>query len=124
MDLKLNQVDIAIVYPTGYVEKIAPIAGIITGLNSIKLNGNLDATEFTPDLKHLRFTGQLLSTTVNSSNSTLLTALGSNLKFIDVSKINLNDVKLRSPSRMESVKPFDIKYKEAATIGTHGFDQA
>jgi hypothetical protein len=45
-----------IVYPTGYVEKIAPIAGIINGrLNSnIKLNGNLDATEFTPDLKHLR----------------------------------------------------------------------
>jgi hypothetical protein len=37
--------------------------------------------------------GQLLSTTVNSSNSTLLTALGSNLKFIDVKKINLNDVK-------------------------------
>jgi hypothetical protein len=56
MDLKLNQVDIALVYPTGYVEKIAPIAGIINGrLNSnIKLNGNLDATEFTPDLKHLR----------------------------------------------------------------------
>jgi hypothetical protein len=27
--------------------------------------------------------GQLLSTTLNATNSTLLTALGSNLKFID-----------------------------------------
>jgi hypothetical protein len=55
-----------------------------------------------PRLKTLtEILGQLLSTTVNSSNSTLLTALGSNLKFIDVSKINLNDVKLRSPSKMK-----------------------
>jgi hypothetical protein len=32
--------------------------------------------------------GQLLSTTLNATNSTLLTALGSNLKFIDANKIN------------------------------------
>jgi hypothetical protein len=72
--------------------------------------------------------GQLLSTTVNSSNSTLLTALGSNLKFIDVSKINLNDVKaaITFKDGKVNVKPFDIKYKDIkATIGgTHGFDQS
>ncbi|MFV8354757.1 AsmA-like C-terminal region-containing protein [Flavobacterium sp. XS1P32] len=133
MDLKLNQVDIAQSFTQlDMLKKIAPIAGIINGrLNSnIKLNGNLDATEFTPDLKTLTgdLLGQLLSTTVNSSNSTLLTALGSNLKFIDVSKINLNDVKaaIIFKDGKVNVKPFDIKYKDIkATIGgTHGFDQS
>ena len=133
MDLKLNQVDIAQSFTQlDMLKKIAPIAGIINGrLNSnIKLNGNLDATEFTPDLKTLTgdLLGQLLSTTVNSSNSTLLTALGSNLKFIDVSKINLNDVKaaITFKDGKVDVKPFNIKYKDIkATIGgTHGFDQS
>jgi hypothetical protein len=133
MDLKLNQVDIAQSFTQlDMLKKIAPIAGIINGkLNSsIKLNGNLDAKELTPDLKTLTgdLLGQLLSTTVNSTNSTLLTALGSNLKFIDVSKINLNDLKAAVTFKdgKVNVKPFDIKYKDIkATIGgTHGFDQS
>ena len=133
MDLKLNQVDIAQSFTQlDMLKKIAPIAGIINGrLNSnIKLNGNLDATEFTPDLKTLTgdLLGQLLSTTINSTNSTLLTALGSNLKFIDVSKINLNDIKaaITFKDGKVNVKPFDIKYKDIkATVGgTHGFDQS
>jgi hypothetical protein len=114
-----------------FLKKLAPIAGIINGkLNStIKLNGNLDATAMRPDLKTLTgdLLGQLLSTTLNSTNSTLLTALGSNLKFIDVSKINLNNLKaaITFENGMVSVKPFDINYKDIkATIGgTHGFDQ-
>jgi hypothetical protein len=133
MDLKLNQVDIAQSFTQlDMLKKIAPIAGIINGkLNSsIKLNGNLDATQLTPDLATLTgdLLGQLLSTTVNSSNSTLLTALGANLKFIDVSKINLNDLKaaITFKDGKVNVKPFDIKYKDIkATIGgTHGFDQS
>lgn len=133
MNVGLNQVDIAQSFTQlDMLKKIAPIAGIINGkLNStIKLNGNLDATEFTPDLKTLTgdLLGQLLSTTVNSSNSTLLTALGANLKFIDVSKLNLNDLKaaITFDNGKVSVRPFDIKYKDIkATIGgTHGFDQS
>ena len=133
MDLKLNQVDIAQSFTQlDLLKKIAPIAGIINGkLNSsIKLNGNLDATELTPDLKTLTgdLLGQLLSTSVNSSNSTLLTALGSNIKFIDVNKINLNDLKaaLTFKDGKVNVKPFDINNKDIkATIGgTHGFDQS
>lgn len=133
MDLKLNQVDIAQSFTQlNMLKKIAPIAGIINGkLNSsIKLNGNLDATELTPDLETLTgdLLGQLLSTTVNSTNSTLLTALGSNLKFIDVSKINLNDLKaaITFKDGKVNVKPFDIKYKDIkATVGgMHGFDQS
>lgn len=133
MDLNLNQVDIAQSFTQlDMLKKIAPIAGIINGkLNStIKLNGNLDATELTPDLATLTgdLLGQLLSTTVSAQNSTLLNALGSNLKFIDMSKVNLNNLKaaLTFKDGKVNVKPFDIKYQDIkATIGgTHGFDQS
>jgi hypothetical protein len=133
MSLNLNQVDIAQSFTQlNMLKKIAPIAGIINGkLNStIKINGFLDAIALTPDLKTLTgdLLGQLLSTTVNSTNSTLLTALGSNLKFIDVSKINLNDLKAAVTFKdgKVNVKPFNINYKDIkATIGgTHGFDQS
>jgi hypothetical protein len=93
------------------------------------LNGFLNENTMSPDLKTLTgdLLGQLLSTTVNSRNSTLLTALGSNLKFIDVSKIDLNNLKaaITFKDGMVNVKPFDIKYKDIkATIGgSHGFDQ-
>lgn len=132
MNLGLNKVDIAQSFTQlDLLKSIAPIAGIINGkLNStIKLNGNLDAKELTPDLKTLTgdLLGQLLSTTINSSNSTLLTALDSNLKFIDLNKINLNDLKaaITFKDGKVNVKPFDIKYQDIkATIGgTHGFDQ-
>ena len=96
----------------------------------MKFNGNLDAIELTPDLNSLTgdLLGQLLSTTVSAQNSTLLNALGSNLKFIDMSKINLNDLKaaITFKDGKVNVKPFDIKYQDIkATIGgTHGFDQS
>lgn len=47
-------------------------------LNStIKLSGNLDAKEMTPDLATLSgdLFGQLLSTTINAKNSTVLNKL-------------------------------------------------
>jgi hypothetical protein len=133
MNLNLNQVDIQQSFTQlDMLKKIAPIAGIINGkLNStIKLNGNLDATELTPDLQTLTgdLLGQLLSTTINANNSTLLTALTSNFKFIDLDKLNLNDLKtkLTFEKGKVNVKPFDIKYQDIkATIGgTHGFDQS
>lgn len=132
MDLDLNKVDIFQTFTQlDMLKKIAPIAGAINGkLNSnIKLSGNLDANEMTPDLKTISgdLLGQLLSTTVNPSNSNLLSALGSNIKFIDMNKLNLNDIKaaLSFKDGKVAVKPFNIKYQDiTATIdGTHGFDQ-
>jgi len=132
MNLGFNQVDIAQTFTQlDMMKKIAPIAGIINGkLNStIKLNGNLDANELTPDLKSISgdLLGQLLSTTINSKNSTLLNALGSNIKFIDMNKVNLNDIKaaLTFENGKVNVKPFDIKYQDIKITvgGTHGFDQ-
>lgn len=133
MQLGLNGVDIQQSFTQlDMLKSIAPIAGIINGkLNStIKLNGNLDAKEMTPDLKSLSgdLFGQLLSTTINAKNSDLLTAISSNIKFIDLNKINLNDLKanLTFKDGKVNVKPFELKYQDIkATIGgTHGFDQS
>ncbi|QBZ96782.1 AsmA-like C-terminal region-containing protein [Flavobacterium sangjuense] len=132
MDLGLNGVDIAQTFTQlEMMKKIAPIAGIINGkLNSkIKLSGNLKDKEMTPDLKSITgdLLGQLLSTTVNSNNSTLLTALDDKLGFVDLKKLNLNDLKaaLTFKDGKVNVKPFDIKYQDIkATVGgSHGFDQ-
>ena len=132
MDLGLNGVDIAQTFTQlEMMKKIAPIAGVINGkLNSkIKLSGNLKDKEMTPDLSSLTgdLLGQLLSTTVNSSNSTLLTALDSKLGFMDLKKLNLNDLKaaLIFKDGKVTVKPFDLKYQDIKVTvgGSHGFDQ-
>jgi hypothetical protein len=67
----------------------------------------------------------LLSTTVNATNSTLLTALGNNLKFIDVSKLNLNDLKaaITFKDGKVNVNPSIYKDIQATIGGTHSFDQ-
>lgn len=132
MDLGLNAVNIAESFTQlDMLKSIAPIAGVINGkLNStIKLSGNLQ-NDMTPNLKTISgdLFGQLLSTTINEKNSAMLTALSSNMKFIDMSKVNLNDVKaaLSFKDGKVNVKPFDIKYQDITVNvgGTHGFDQS
>ena len=132
MDLNLNKVDIAQSFTQlEMLKKIAPIAGVINGkLNStIKLNGNLDAKQMTPNLQTLSgdIIGQLLETKVNPNNSQMLTALTENVKFLDVNKLNLNDLKaaLTFSDGKVNVKPFKIKYQDivAEIGGAHGFDQ-
>lgn len=131
MDLGLNAVNIAESFTQlDILKSIAPIAGVINGkLNStIKLSGNLQ-NDMTPNLKTISgdLFGQLLSTTINEKNSAMLTSLSSNLKFIDMSKVNLNDVKaaLSFKDGKVNVKPFDIKYQDITVNvgGSHGFDQ-
>jgi hypothetical protein len=132
MDLGMNGVDVSQTFTQlDMMKKIAPIAVVINGkLNSkIKLSGNLNDKEMTPDLNTLTgdLTGQLLSTTVNSSNSAMLTALDDKLGFVDLKKLNLNDLKasLTFKDGKVNVKPFDIKYQDikASIAGAHGFDQ-
>lgn len=133
MKLGLNGVDIQQSFTQlDILKNIAPIAGIINGkLNStIQLKGNLDAKEMTPDLKTLSgdLFGQLLSTTVNPSNSSLLSALTNNIKFIDLNKINLNDLKanLTFKDGKVNVKPIELKYQDIklSFAGSHSFDQS
>lgn len=131
MDLGLNAVNIAESFTQlDMLKSIAPIAGVVNGkLNStIKLSGDLQ-NDMTPNLKTISgdLFGQLLSTTINEKNSAMLTSLSSNLKFIDMSKVNLNDVKaaLSFKDGKVNVKPFDIKYQDITVNvgGSHGFDQ-
>lgn len=132
MDINMNQVNISETFTQlDMMKSIAPIANIINGkINStIKVSGNLDAKEMTPDLKAVSgdIAAQLLSTTINPSNSSLLNALDSQVSFIDLKKLNLNDLKtnLTFKDGKVNVKPFDIKYQdiEVNIGGTHGFDQ-
>lgn len=133
MELGMNQVDIQQTFTQlEMMKKIAPIAGVINGkLNStINLSGNLDSESMTPDLKTLsgNLAGKLASTSLNPKNSNVLKNLGTNLKFLDLQQLNLNDVKANlifKDGKVE-VNPFDIKYQDIkATInGMHGFDQA
>ena len=133
MSLGLDKVDIAKTFTQlEMLKKIAPIAGFINGkLNStINLTGNLDAKAMTPNLKTITgdLLGQLLSTTINAKNSTVVNALASNLKFLDPSKINLNNLKaaLTFENGKVNVKPFNIKYQDVNINvgGAHGFDQS
>jgi hypothetical protein len=132
MNLGMKAVDIQQTFTQlEMMKKIAPIAGVINGkLNTtIKLSGNLDAKEMTPDVNSLNgdLIGQLLSTTVNPSNSGLLSKLDDNIKFIDMKKINLNDLKtaLTFKDGKVNIKPFDLKYQDIKVniSGQHGFDQ-
>lgn len=132
MDLGLTTVDINQTFTQlDMLKKIAPIADAINGkLNStIKLSGNLDAKTMSPDLNTLSgdLFGQLLSTTINSKNSAVLNKLDEKVKFIDLQKLNLNDLKanLTFKDGKVNVKPFDIKYQDIKINvgGQHGFDQ-
>lgn len=133
MDLGLASVDINQTFTQlDMLQKIAPIADAINGkLNSkINLSGTLDAKEMTPDLTTLSgdLFGQFLSTTINSKNSAVLNKLDENVKFIDLQKLNLNDLKanLTFENGKVNVKPFDIKYQDIKVNigGQHGFDQS
>ena len=132
MDLGLNAVNIAESFTQlDMLKSIAPIANTINGkLNStIKLSGDLKQ-DMTPNLKTLSgdLVGQLLSTTINENNSKLLSSLSNNVKFLDINKLNLNDVKasLSFKDGKVALKPMNLKYQDInMTIGgTHGFDQS
>lgn len=131
MNLGLNSVNVAESFSQlDMLKSIAPIANTISGkLNStINLSGDL-SSNMTPNLKTISgdLLGQLMESKVNANNSQLLTALGSNVKFIDVSKLNLNDVKaaITFKDGKVAVKPFNLKYQDInmQVGGTHGFDQ-
>ena len=132
MDLGLNSVSIQETFTQlEMLEKIAPIAGVIHGkLNSkINLSGNLDSKEMTPNLQTLKgnLTAQLLSTTVNQKTSPVLNKLDEALKFIDLNKLNLNDLRaaLTFNNGAVVIQPIALKYQDIGINvgGEHSFDQ-
>lgn len=133
MNLNLNALDISSAFTQlEMLEKIAPIAGVISGkINStIKLNGKLDAKELTPDLATLTgdLMGQFLETKVNADKSKLLSSLDSHLNFIDFEKLNIDKLKthLTFENGKVNIQPIYLSYDDINIElgGTHGFDQS
>ena len=131
MDLGLTGLNISDSFSQiSMLSSIAPIAKTIEGkLNStIKLSGNL-TQNMTPDISTISgdLLGQLIESKVTAKNSKLLSSLTSEMKFLDISKLNLNDVKafLSFKDGKVNVKPFNIKYQDinVQVSGAHGFDQ-
>ena len=112
------------------LEKIAPIAKVVQGkVNTvINVKGNLK-NDLTPDINSISgdFFGALLDSHVAAEASPLLSALDSQFTGLNLSKLNLNDVKASVTFEEGKVvfKPFTIKYKDVAinVVGSHGFDQ-
>ncbi|NDI99286.1 AsmA family protein [Flavobacterium sp. LaA7.5] len=132
MGLNLNKVDIPQTFTQlEMLKSIAPIANVITGkLNTtINVAGNLDSKEMTPDLNSLtgNLDGQLLNTAVKAENSKILSALSQNVKFLDMSKLKLDNVKanLTFENGKVNIKPINLNYQDIPiqVSGQHGFDQ-
>lgn len=133
MKLNLNQVNIQETFTQlDMLTNIAPIAGVVNGRfnSTINLSGTLDEKEMTPNMSTLTgdLFGQFLSTTINASNSQLLNSLSSQVKFIDLKKLNLNDLKaaLSFANGKVTLKPLELKYQDIKVQvgGQHGFDQS
>jgi len=131
MDLGLKSLNISDSFTQiEILSSIAPIANTIEGkLNStIKLSGNL-TQNMTPDISTISgdLLGQLIDSKITTNNSKLLSSLSSEMKFLDVSKLNINDVKaiLSFKNGKVNVQPFNLKYQDINVLvsGAHGFDQ-
>lgn len=132
MDLGLNALNISESFTQlAMLKSIAPIANAVLGkLNStIKLSGNL-TNDMTPDLKTIsgNLIGQLLESKLNPANSPMLSSLSSNIKFIDLEKLNLDHLKMALSFKDGKVEinPFTLKYQDIGIEigGSHGFDQS
>ena len=112
------------------LQNIAPIANLFQGkLNTdLKLSGSLN-DELSLDLSSVsgNALAELLTTKINSSDSKLLSKLDGELSFINLSELDLKDLKtkLSFANGKVSVQPFDLNYKDIAITvsGAHGFDK-
>jgi len=131
MKLGMNQLGIGETFKSLELFKaLAPIAQILTGKldSDIELSGAL-TDDFTPNLATL--SGDMLANVftkeVNTESAPMLSALASKLSFIDLKKLNLNDLKTKLSFKdgVVSVKPFEIKYQDIAIniAGSHTFDK-
>lgn len=132
MDLGLNGLNISESFTQlAMLKAIAPIANAVMGkLNStIKLSGNL-TENMTPDLKTItgNLIGQLLGSKLSPANSPLLASLSSNIKFLDLEKLNLDKLKmiLSFKDGKVQINPFTLNYQDIniEVSGAHGFDQS
>ena len=109
---------------------LAPVAQILKGKldSDIQLSGNL-TDDLLPDL--LTLSGNILANVmtreINTEEAPVLSTLNGKLNFIDLKKLNLDDLKtkLSFENGLVSVKPFTLKYQDIAinVDGNHTFDK-
>lgn len=108
---------------------IAPIANLVEGeINTnLKVSGNLN-DDLTPNLSTIsgNILAELLASKETLQNSQTFSLLSSNLKFLDLNKLNLDNLKasLIFDEGKVTVKPFKLKYEDIdiEISGNHGFD--
>lgn len=112
------------------LQNIAPIAKLFQGkLNSdLNISGNL-TQDFSPNLNTVsgNALAEILATKITSTESPLISKLGSSLRFIDFDKLNLKDLKTKvsfADGKVQ-VKPFEFSYDDIGITvsGSHGFDK-
>ncbi|OAD42540.1 AsmA-like C-terminal region-containing protein [Polaribacter atrinae] len=132
MDLNLSKLNIGESFGAlDMLKSIAPIAKAIDGkMNStITVSGDLNE-DMTPNLNTITgdLLGQLLNTKLNTNNSKVLSALSSNVSFLDADKLNLDKItgNFSFKDGKVTVKPIPLKYNDIniEVGGTHGFDQS
>ncbi|MGS2762219.1 AsmA family protein [Sinomicrobium sp. M5D2P9] len=112
------------------LKALTPIAGILQGkLNTdLSLSGNLN-DDLTPVLTSVSgdALAEVLTSGIDTKDSKLLSGLTSNLSFLDMNKLNLQDIKthLSFDNGKVNVKPFHVKYQDIdiEVAGSHGFDK-
>ena len=132
MKLGINSFDISQSFTSmDLLQSLSPIAGAMDGkLNSdIDLSGSLN-NDFTPNLTTItgNALAQLLSTKINPEKTKTLSLLNNKLSFIDLTKLDLSDIKthLSFEAGKVVVAPFKLNYKDIGINvgGSHGFDKS
>ncbi|SEC54261.1 AsmA-like C-terminal region [Tenacibaculum sp. MAR_2009_124] len=132
MKLGVDSFDISQSFNTmDLLQSLSPIAGAMDGkLNSdINLSGSLN-DDFTPNLGTVsgKALAQLLTTKIDPKKTKALSLLDSKLSFIDLTKLDLSDIKthLSFKDGKVQVAPFKLNYKDIGINigGSHGFDQS
>ncbi len=131
MNLGLDKLEIGETFKSLELFKVlAPVASILQGKldSDIQLSGNL-TNDFSPDL--LSLSGNILANIfareIDAEKTPVLNALDNKLDFIDLKRLNLDQLKtkLTFEDGIVNVKPFTIAYKDIAINidGGHTFDQ-
>ncbi|WP_046755108.1 AsmA-like C-terminal region-containing protein [Kordia jejudonensis] len=132
MDLNMDEFDISKSFNgLELLQTIAPVAKALNGkLNTtISLQGDLTQS-YTPNLTTISGNAfaELITTTLKSTNIDFFNTINDKLTFIDLNKINIEDIKakLSFDDGKVSVKPFSFNYKDIdiTVAGSHGFDQS
>ena len=132
LDLGIDQFDIEKSFVgMELLKSLAPIAKILKGkLNTkIKVSGEV-ADDFSLNTESLTGNAfaEVLTKSLNSSESNALSLLDNQLSFMDLSKLDLKNLKtaLSFKEGKVSLSPFNLKYDDIdiEIMGTHGFDQS